>query len=294
MNNSIFKHEIHPNIYIKKLNYILYYCIIIRDMKRKRNTDENIKLYEILKYIKKNDLDNVKKLLETEDGKLVVNSFDGNVNPLILSSKKGYIDIIEVLLKNGTNFNLENKEGETAIECIDEKIRCSTAETVKKFIDCKKMLLTSGATIDKPITTGIKMQRLLKLPIKYNNIHDTENECKSWMFGRIVTETFIADVLFTICKRFIYLRPLEKLKKAEFQIFFGFGADCKGFTTDRIVHIKKRFIFNYNYVSIQFCNNEKYDELFCKYKSVLNYEDTLRSISAEIIQKNWIRKFIQI
>ena len=155
------------------------------------------------------------------------------------------------------------------------------------------MLLTLGATIDKPII-GIKRQRLLKLPIKYNNIYDTENECKSWMFGRIVTETFITDVLFTICKRFIYLRPLEKLKKAEFQIFFGFGADCKGFTTDKIVHIKKRFIFNCNYVSLDFCKPKKYDELFCKYKSVIDYDNTLRTISAEIIQKNWRRKFLQI
>jgi hypothetical protein len=255
----------------------------------KRNTGENMQLYNILKYIKNNDLDNVKKLLETEDGKLVINSFDNNNSPLILASKNGYIDIVEVLLKNGADFNLESKEGETSIEYINEKIRHSTTKTVEKFIECKKMLLTAGATIDKPITD---IQRLLKLPIKYNNIHDTENECKSWMFGRIITETFITDILFTICKRFIYLRPLQKLKKAEFQIFFGFGANCKGFTTNRIVHIKKRFIFNCNYASIEFCKPKKYDKLFCKYKSVLNYENTLRTISAEIIQKNWRRKFL--
>jgi len=257
----------------------------------KRSTGENIALYNLLKYVKKNDLVNVKNVIESEDGKLVINSFysDNYNNPLILASKKGYIDIIEVLLKNGANFNLEDKEGNTAIECINAKIQYSNTETIKNFIDCKKMLLEAGAIIDRPIK-GEKRQRLLNLPIKYNNIYDTKNECKSWVFGNIQTETFITDVLFMICDRFIYIRPLEKLANAEFQIFFGFGANCSGFTTNRIVHIKKEFIFNYNYISIGFCNQKKYDELFCKYKSVLNEGTILRS--AQIIQKNWRRKFL--
>ena len=88
-----------------------------------------------------------------------------------------------------------------------------------------------------------------------------------------------------ICDRFIYIRPLEKLEKAQFQIFFGFGVNCSGFTTNRIIHIKKGFIFNYNYISIGFCDQKKYDEQFCKYKNVLN--EGIRLRSAQIIQKNW-------
>jgi hypothetical protein len=244
------------------------------------------KTKQLLQYINQNDLVNVKNVIDSEDGKLVINSFDNRKynNALILASKKGYINIISILLKNGADFNLENKESKTAIEYVEDKIKHSKTDTIKNFINCKKMLLEAGAIIDRPIT-GAKRQRLLNLPIKYNNIYDTKNECRSWMFGNIITETFITDVLFMICNTFIYIRPLEKLKKAEFQILFGFGKNCSGFTTNRIIDIKKGFIFNSNYISMGFYDQEKYNELFYKYKNVLNDGNILRSV--EIIQKNW-------
>ena len=221
----------------------------------------------LLKYIKTNDLDNVKKLIETDDGKVVINDFDNKKvnNPLILASKKGYKDIIEILLKNGADFNIENIEGETAIEYVVDK-------------ECKTLLLNAGAIIYKPIP----VKKLLKIDVKY------DNKYKSWVFGRFVTETFSSDVLFMMCPKYIYIRPLEKMSKAQFQIFFGFGCDCSGFTTDRIVHIKKKFLLNCRYMSLWVCNAEKNGVMFSKYENGLN--ENIRQNSAKIIQK-FYRKF---
>ena len=221
----------------------------------------------LMKYIKTNDFENVKKLIQTDDGKVVINDFDNKKvnNPLILASKKEYKDIIDILLKNGADFNIENNEGETAIEYVVDK-------------ECKKVLLKAGAVIYKPLPC----KKLLKMKIKY------DDKYRSWIFGRIVTETFSTYVLFMMCPKYIYIRPLEKMCKAEFQILFGFGRDCSGFTTDRVIHIKKKFLLNCPYISLWACNAEKNAEMLKKYKNCLNINT--RQNSAKIIQK-FYRKF---
>ena len=46
-------------------------------------------------------------------------------------------------------------------------------------------------------------------------------------------------VLFLVDETAVYLKPMTRIPKREFEQMFGFGFGCEGFTTDKTVVVTK-------------------------------------------------------
>ena len=176
------------------LCYSLYH--VRKDCELLQVSDPIDYLKILLKYIKTNDLDNVKKLLQTDDGKVVINDFDNKKvnNPLILASKKVYKDIIRpIILHKICPFcikylasteecsfnNLLLMLKSALISSPEEKLSRSIFYMYKRLNDRPAIQTDLEENIDR---TKVKFDLFKKL--KYNFIITEMIEDKTITFGR--------------------------------------------------------------------------------------------------------------
>ncbi|XP_074640428.1 fibronectin type 3 and ankyrin repeat domains protein 1-like [Tubulanus polymorphus] len=60
------------------------------------------------------DIDGIEKVLNTSDVNIDVNDKSGN-SPLMVASQKGYLDVVNALIKRGADVNLQDETGKTSL-----------------------------------------------------------------------------------------------------------------------------------------------------------------------------------
>lgn len=90
----------------------------------------------LFKYIDKNDIKAVKKLI-ADGGYLNIKNKEG-VTALIYASTFDNIKIVKLLIASGANLNLKNEEGNTALIWV----------SIKNNIKMTKLLIESGADLN--------------------------------------------------------------------------------------------------------------------------------------------------
>ena len=115
---------------------------------------------DIVEYVKNNDIENVKKCLESDNTFVDARDEESKFTLLMICAKKGYFDIAKLLVEEGANLNARSRTGITALmfACAEKQVKIA------------EYLIDSGADVnlrDKPLFSALLYACLTK---EYNII----------------------------------------------------------------------------------------------------------------------------
>ena len=67
---------------------------------------------DIVEYVKNNDIENVKKCLESDNTLADARDEESKFTLLMICAKKGYFDIAKLLVEEGANLNARSRTGQ--------------------------------------------------------------------------------------------------------------------------------------------------------------------------------------
>ena len=90
----------------------------------------------IVEYVKNNDFNNVKKCLDSDSSLVDSRDEETKFTLLMICAKKGYFDILKLLVEQGANLNARSKTGITALMFACAEKQSQIAEYLIDSVPC--------------------------------------------------------------------------------------------------------------------------------------------------------------